>query len=127
MKTLLEVLQSGTDYLARQGCDEARATMQHLMAHVLHCNRTALYSRFDRPVEEAELAPLRELLKRRAAGEPYLPPEPAPAGGEEDEEMRYRAAAALCRSTREMAAMLRTSQSTVVRKLKKYGLHPSGA
>ena len=44
MKTLLEVLQSGTDYLARQGCDEARATMQHLMAHVLHCNRTALYS-----------------------------------------------------------------------------------
>lgn len=25
MKTLLEVLQSGTDYLARQGCDEARA------------------------------------------------------------------------------------------------------
>ena len=70
MKTLLEVLQSGTDYLARQGCDEARATMQHLMAHVLHCNRTALYSQFDRPVEEAELAPLRELLKRRAAGEP---------------------------------------------------------
>lgn len=70
MKTLLEVLQSGTDYLARQGCEEARATMQHLMAHVLHCNRTALYSQFDRPVEEAQLAPLRQLLKRRAAGEP---------------------------------------------------------
>ena len=33
MKTLLEVLQAGTDYLARQGCDEARATMQHLLAH----------------------------------------------------------------------------------------------
>ena len=74
MKTLLEVLQAGTDYLARQGCDEARATMQHLLAHVLHCNRTALYSQFDRPVEEAELAPLRELLKRRAAGEPLHHP-----------------------------------------------------
>lgn len=70
MKTLLEVLQAGTDYLTRQGCDEARVTMQHLLAHVLHCNRTALYSQFDRPVEETELAPLRELLKRRAAGEP---------------------------------------------------------
>lgn len=70
MKTLLEVLQSGTDYLARQGCGEARATMQHLMAHVLHCNRTALYSQFDKPVEEAQLEPLRELLKRKAAGEP---------------------------------------------------------
>lgn len=70
MKTLLEVLQSGTDYLARQGCDEARSTMQHLMAHILHCNRTALYSQFDRPIEEAELAPLRHLLKRKVAGEP---------------------------------------------------------
>lgn len=70
MKTLLEVLQSGTDYLARQGCDEARATMQRLMSHVLHCNRTALYSQFDRPIDEESLAPLRELMKRRAAGEP---------------------------------------------------------
>lgn len=70
MKTLLEVLQAGTDYLTRQGCDEARATMQHLMAHVLHCNRTALYSQFDRPIEEAQLAPLRQLLKRKAEGIP---------------------------------------------------------
>lgn len=70
MKTLLEVLQAGTDYLTRQGCDEARATMQHLMAHVLHCNRTALYSQFDRPIEEAQLAPLRQLLKRKAEGVP---------------------------------------------------------
>ncbi len=70
MKTILEVLQSGTDYLSKQGCDEARAVMQHLMAHVLQCNRTALYSQFDRPIDEAQLAPLRALLKRKAAGEP---------------------------------------------------------
>ncbi len=70
MKTILEVLQSGTDYLSKQGCDEARAVMQHLMAHVLQCNRTALYSQFDRPIDEAQLAPLRTLLKRKAAGEP---------------------------------------------------------
>ncbi len=70
MKTILEVLQSGTDYLSKQGCEEARAVMQHLMAHVLQCNRTALYSQFDRPIDEAQLAPLRALLKRKAAGEP---------------------------------------------------------
>ncbi|MEG0333795.1 MAG: peptide chain release factor N(5)-glutamine methyltransferase [Akkermansia sp.] len=70
MKTLLDVLTSGTDYLARQGCDEARAIMQHLMAHVLHCNRTYLYSHFDRPLTETELAPLRLLIKRKATGEP---------------------------------------------------------
>lgn len=70
MKTLLEVLNSGADYLAAQGCDEARSIMQHLMAHVLHCNRTYLYSHFDQPMTEEELAPLRELLRRKAAGEP---------------------------------------------------------
>lgn len=70
MKTLLEVLNSGTSYLAAQGCDEARSIMQHLMAHILHCNRTYLYSHFDRPMTEEELAPLRDLLRRKAAGEP---------------------------------------------------------
>lgn len=70
MKTILEVLQAGTDYLSKQGCDEARAIMQHLMAHVLHCNRTALYSQFERPVSEEDLATLRTLLRRKVAGEP---------------------------------------------------------
>lgn len=70
MKTILEVLQAGTDYLSKQGCDEARAIMQHLMAHVLHCNRTTLYSQFERPVAEDDLATLRTLLRRKVAGEP---------------------------------------------------------
>ena len=51
MKTLLEVLQAGTDYLARQGCDEARATIQHLLANALHGNRPALNSHLARPRE----------------------------------------------------------------------------
>ena len=43
----------------------------------------------------------------------------------DDEEMKYREAAAKWRSTREIARALQTSQSTVVRRLKKYGLYPS--
>lgn len=70
MKTLLEVLNSGSDYLAKQGCDEARSVMQHLMAHVLQCNRTYLYTHFDQQLSEGELEPLRALLKRKANGEP---------------------------------------------------------
>ena len=71
---------------------------------------------------------LRREFRKSAAGnrrpqpEPVLPP-PASGG---DEEARYRAAAAACGSTREMARVLRTSQSTVVRKLRKYGLQPGG-
>ncbi len=70
MKTLLEVLNSGTEYLTKQGCPEARSVMQHLMAHVLQCNRTYLYSHFDRPLEEEVLLPLRELIKKKAQGIP---------------------------------------------------------
>ena len=70
MKSLLETLRSGTDYLARRGVDEARLNMEHLLAHVLGCRRLDLYLRFDQQLSEAELQPLRELTKRRGEGEP---------------------------------------------------------
>ncbi len=70
MKTLIEVLNSGTEFLTKHGTAEPRATMQHLMAHVLQCNRTSLYLQFDKQITEEQLIPLRELLKRRVAGEP---------------------------------------------------------
>lgn len=70
MKTIIEVLNSGAEYLAKQGCDESRPVMQHLMAHVLQCDRTYLYTHFDRPLDESILTPLRDLLKRKANGEP---------------------------------------------------------
>ena len=70
MKTVLECLTSGTSYLQGKGVENPRRNMECLVAHQLRCTRIELYARFDRPMSEKELLPLRELLKRRGQGEP---------------------------------------------------------
>jgi release factor glutamine methyltransferase len=65
MSTVLETLDGGTRYLEKRGVDDARRNMQMLVAHQLGCTRMDLYLRFDQPLGEADLAPLRELLKQR--------------------------------------------------------------
>ena len=70
MKSIQEILTSGTAYLEARGIDGARHSMQSLMVHVLGCNRTWLYLHYEDPLPEEKLVPLRELLKRRGKGEP---------------------------------------------------------
>lgn len=70
MKTVLDCLESGSRYLEDRGIENARRNMQWLVAHQLGCDRLELYLQFDRPMAEEELAPLRDILKRRGAGEP---------------------------------------------------------
>ena len=70
MKSLIEVLQSGTTYLTKKGIEEARLNMEHLLAHVLRCRRMDLYLRFDEKMQESSLEILREILRRRGEGEP---------------------------------------------------------
>jgi len=50
-------------------------------------------------------------------------PRPLAESMEQASQRRLREALAACRTTREMAAYLGVSQATVVRKLKRYGLH----
>lgn len=70
MTTVLETLDKGTAYLAKKGIEDARRNMQMLVAHQLACTRMDLYLRFDQPLDENDLAPLRELLKKRGEGIP---------------------------------------------------------
>src|SRR5262245_13649862 len=68
--TVLEVLQSTTIYFQKRNIESPRLNAEHLLAHVMGRKRIDLYLEFERPLLESELTPLRELVKRRGAGEP---------------------------------------------------------
>ena len=68
--TPLKVLDWTTKRFDSAGIPSARLDAQVLLAHVLQCERVALYTGFDKPLAEEELRAFRELIKRRLAGEP---------------------------------------------------------
>ena len=65
MTTVLECIDAGTAYLEKRGVEDARRNMQMLVAHHMKCTRMQLYLRFDEPLTEEILAPLRIDLKKR--------------------------------------------------------------
>ena len=68
--TTLGVLDWTTQCFTEAGIAGSRLEAQILLAHVLGCSRVQLYTGFDKPLGETELASYRGLIKRRLAGEP---------------------------------------------------------
>jgi release factor glutamine methyltransferase len=68
--TLAEVLRRSTDYLQSHGSPTPRLDAELLLSHGLGLSRLELYTQFDRPLTDGELAECRELIRRRALREP---------------------------------------------------------
>jgi release factor glutamine methyltransferase len=67
---LLEVLRRANTYLTAHGSTSPRLDAELLLAHSLGIRRLDLYLQFDRPLDDATLAPYRDLVGRRGRGEP---------------------------------------------------------
>lgn len=70
MKSLGEVLKLSTTFLEQRTVLRPRLSAEILLAHLLKVKRLDLYMQFDRPLDDSELNAYRELIKRRAKGEP---------------------------------------------------------
>jgi len=70
MLTVIEVIKKTSAFFASKGIESPRLNAELLVGHVLGLARMRLYIEFERPVSEAELGALRELVRRRGRREP---------------------------------------------------------
>lgn len=68
--TIRRVLEWTRDYLANKGDEKARLSAEWLLCDVCGLSRVELYTNYDRPLLQDELARMHEAVKRRAEGEP---------------------------------------------------------
>jgi release factor glutamine methyltransferase len=70
MLNVLEVVKKTSEFFAGKGIESPRLNAELLIGHALGLARMRLYLEFERPVTDAELAAIRELVRRRGRREP---------------------------------------------------------
>jgi release factor glutamine methyltransferase len=68
--TMLAVIQWTTEHFQKKGMDNPRLEAEVLLAHLLGIDRMGLYLNYATPLSEGERTAYREMIQRRAAGEP---------------------------------------------------------
>jgi release factor glutamine methyltransferase len=70
VKTILEAITLGEEFLRKKGISRARREAEELIAEALSLKRLDLYLDFERPLEENDLEKCRTFFSRRAKREP---------------------------------------------------------
>lgn len=70
LATLMSLVQKSGHYLQQHGIANGRREAEWIFAEALRLTRLELYTRFDMPLDQAEVARLRALVMRRGAREP---------------------------------------------------------
>src|SRR5690348_4615980 len=68
--TVRRVLEWTAGFFSRKNVDQPRLSAELLLAHILLCPRIKLYTDYERPLTEAELASYRQLVQRATEEEP---------------------------------------------------------
>src|SRR5881392_2944607 len=68
--TIRRLLEWTTGFFSRKNLDPARLSAELLLSHVLNVPRIKLYTDYERPLDEEQLARFRELVQRAAEQEP---------------------------------------------------------
>ena len=68
--TISRLLEVTVEYLKKKDIENPRLSAEILLAHQLHVNRLRLYLDYDQPLNEAEIAGYRSLIRRRLKKEP---------------------------------------------------------
>jgi release factor glutamine methyltransferase len=70
VKSVSEILREATQILDSAGVPEARREAGSLLSFILHKDRTFLISHAEDPIDDESLSSYREVVERRASGEP---------------------------------------------------------
>ncbi len=68
--TIRALMEWTEQHFQQKGIESPRLETQLLLSHALGCKKTALYTRWDEPVDEDRRARFRDLIKRRLDGSP---------------------------------------------------------